>query len=1289
MSFRTLNLATGWAVWAIATVVYILTLEPTASFWDCGEFIASAYKLEVGHPPGAPLFMLLARFLMIFGSPENAAWLANMLSALASSFTILFLFWTITHLARRFTGHGGQDPAGAQVWAILGSGAIGALAYTFSDTFWFSAVEGEVYALSSLFTALVFWAILKWENVADEPGHAKWLLVIAYLMGLSIGIHLLNLLAIPAIALVVYFRKYTFSWKGLFLALATSGAILLVVQEGIIKGVVQLAGKFELFFVNGMGMPFNTGVLIYAVIVVAVVGAGIWWSHRTQRWTLNTVFLSVALLLLGYSSFAVIVIRSGANPPMDENNPENLFALLSYLNREQYGDRPLSTGQFWDSPTDEDQPYEDGTPTWVKSFSVYEKKGVKEVRLKSFRERERAEAFIAEGGNRMLKEEYVDSGEKKNSVPNFDPEFTMVFPRMYSDTPSHIEEYMRWSNYKNYNLKTTYKSPLADGELTESELSAHIELEFLGAGKSASELTKDFNALFRLNGARFSDNFEVESDSTLLVRNPESGQMQRAPLSSLELRPTVAAIMVDALADGADEGEGYAQGLRGKKQELEAALRQAIAVANAGNEEARSEALQLQQMLDRVLRESMPSQGENLRFFVDYQMGWMYFRYFLWNFVGRQNDIQGHGDFLHGNWLSGIDAIDAARLGDRSALTDEMRNDKGLNAFYFLPLIFGLIGLVFHFRRDPRQFTVVLSLFVLTGIAIVVYLNQYPLQPRERDYAYVGSFYAFAIWVGLGVYALVEAARSLDAKGLGRAVAGALGSGAVVWGVSAVLGGDSALGMSALFMGAVASALVALAYGLGRVDRKGPLAGAVLVGISLLVPVVMAADGWDDHDRSHRRTAVDFAKNYLDSLEPNAILFTNGDNDTFPLWYVQEVEGYRTDVRICNLSLLNTDWYVDQMKRRTYESAPLPISMDEEKYRQGTRDIVLLDRPAPGGPEAFNLHEALKVALDDADVQDYGRGKTYAYLPGSQFSLPVDRAQIQKLGFLNEEDWAHFTDTLTWTIDDESGNPRQYILKGQLALLDMLATNNWERPIYFAVTTGPDAYLGLEDHFRLEGLAYRLVPVKYPPSDNPNAIGGVARDKMYGSVMEQWHWGNMDRTEGSGVYLDENNRRMVTNLRLQMSNLARAFMDTGDGDRAVDVLDKLMSVTPVSNVPYTRVVLPMQELLCELTCRDTVKAKFAAKMAPEKLKRADALHEELTRGLMEQQVQMLRYLAKQDVVFAAAAARERSLAVQMADRIVQVLRVYHADSPLLKEMEEAANTAKQDLEGREAVSRSR
>jgi hypothetical protein len=451
----------------------------------------------------------------------------------------------------------------------------------------------------------------------------------------------------------------------------------------------------------------------------------------------------------------------------------------------------------------------------------------------------------------------------------------------------------------------------------------------------------------------------------------------------------------------------------------------------------------------------------------------------------------------------------------------------------------------------------------------------------------------------------------------------------------------------------------------------------------------MAADGWDDHDRSHRRTAVDFAKNYLDSLEPNAILFTNGDNDTFPLWYVQEVEGYRTDVRICNLSLLNTDWYVDQMKRRTYESAPLPISMDEEKYRQGTRDIVLLDRPAPGGPGAFNLHEALKVALDDADVQDYGRGKTYAYLPGSQFTLPVDRAQIQKLGFLNEEDWAHFTDTLTWTIDDESGNPRQYILKGQLALLDMLATNNWERPIYFAVTTGPDAYLGLEDHFRLEGLAYRLVPVKYPPSDNPNAIGGVARDKMYRSVMEQWHWGNMDRTEGSGVYLDENNRRMVTNLRLQMSNLARAFMDTGDGDRAVDVLDKLMSVTPVSNVPYTRVVLPMQELLCELTCRDTVKAKFAAKMAPEKLKRADALHEELTRGLMEQQVQMLRYLAKQDVVFAAAAARERSLAVQMADRIVQVLRVYHADSPLLKEMEEAANTAKQDLEGREAVSRSR
>jgi hypothetical protein len=1289
MSFRTLNLATGWAIWALATVVYILTLEPTASFWDCGEFIASAYKLEVGHPPGAPLFMLLARLLMIFGSPENAAWLANMMSALASSFTILFLFWTITHLARRFTGHGGQDPTGAAVWGILGSGAIGALAYTFSDTFWFSAVEGEVYALSSLFTALVFWAILKWENVADEPGHAKWLLVIAYLMGLSIGVHLLNLLAIPAIGLVVYFRKYTFSWKGLFLALAASGAVLVVVQEGIIKGVVQLAGKFELFFVNSMGMPFNTGVLVYALLVLSVVGAGIWWSQRTQRWTLSTVFLSVALLLLGYSSFAVIVIRSAANPPMDENNPENLFALLSYLNREQYGDRPLSQGQFWDSPTAEDQPYSDGKPTWVKSFSVFEKKGIQEVRLKSFRERERAEAFIAEGGNRVMKEEYVDSGEKKNAVPNFDPEYTMVFPRMYSDTESHIEEYMRWSNYKNFNLKTTYKSPLADGELSESELSSHIELDFLGAGKPAAELTKDFNALFRLNGARFTDNFEVESDSTLLVRNPQTGQMQRAPLSSLELRPTIVQIMVGALSEGAKEGEGYATSLRSQKNELEAALRQAIAMANAGNEEARSEALQLQQLLNRVLKESMPTQQENLRFFTDYQMGWMYFRYFLWNFVGRQNDIQGHGDFLHGNWVSGVDAIDAARLGNRAELTDEMRADRGLNAFYFLPLIFGLIGLVFHFVRDPKQFMVVMSLFVLTGVAIVVYLNQYPLQPRERDYAYVGSFYAFAIWVGLGVYALVEAARSMDAKGLGRVVAGSLGTGAVLWGAGAVLGGGGALGMSALFVGAVAAALFALAYAVGQVDKKGPVAGALLVGVSLIVPAVMAADGWDDHDRSHRRTAVDFAKNYLDSLEPNAILFTNGDNDTFPLWYVQEVEGYRTDVRICNLSLLNTDWYVDQMKKRTYESAPLPISMDEEKYRQGTRDVVLLERTAPGGPESVNLHEALKVALDDADVQDYGRGKTYAYLPGSQFTLPVDRSQVQKLGFLNEEDWEYFTDTMTWTIDDESGNPRQYILKGQLALLDMIATNNWERPIYFAVTTGPDAYIGLEDHFRLEGLAYRLVPVKYPPSDNPNALGGVARDKMYRSVMEQWHWGNMERTEGRGVYLDENNRRMVTNLRLQISNLAGAFMDAGDGARAVDVLEKLLSVTPVSNVPYSRVVLPIQEQLSELTCTDTSKAKYSAGMSKEKLARATELHESLSRGLIEQQVQMMQYLASLDGEYAAAAAREQSLATQMADRILQVLRVYHPNSALFKELEAQVNEARQALEGRDAMSSSR
>lgn len=1021
MPYKKLNIITGWLVFLVASWTYIATIEPTASFWDCGEFIATAYKLEVGHPPGAPLFMILARLAGAFVDPETVPYAVNVLSAMASAFTILFLFWSITHMAYKLATRNGAEVTLGAVIAIMGSGVVGALAYTWSDSFWFSAVEGEVYALSSFFTAIVFWAILKWESEANEPHSTRWLILIAYLMGLSIGVHLLNLLCIPAIAFVYYFKRYEVTTLGIVKTFIASAVILGAIQAIIIPGLVKVASKFELLFVNEMGMPFNSGNLIYILLLVGLIVFGIRHTQRKGLVLWNTVILGVSVILIGYSTYAMIVIRSAANPPIDENNPENVFNLLSYLNREQYGDRPLLSGQFWDSPYSNERL--DGTPVHTATYLI--KKNDRPV--KKFYDRWSAQHFIAENPDHTVDHEYIITDPRKGTEVVYDADFTMLFPRMYSAQANHEDAYKSWSDFKGTPIRT----------------------------------------------------IDRENKPTIVFK---------------------------------------------------------------------------------------PTFAENMRYFFSYQMDWMYGRYFMWNFAGRQNDVQGHGNSMDGNWLSGIKPIDAERLGNQDQLPPSMTNNKAFNRFYYLPLILGLIGMLYQIVRHSKDGSVVALLFLFTGVAIVIYLNQTPYQPRERDYAYVGSFYAFAIWIGLGVFALYDAARTLTQKELMTVVGGALGVGALKYVVETLLGGDHATSYTLLYMALLGGGAVAVFHVLGKALKNETVTGVLATLIGLTVPVIMVAEGWDDHDRSIRKPARDLASNYLESCAPNAILFTNGDNDTFPLWYAQEVEGIRTDIRVVNLSLLNTDWYIDQQRRKAYESEPVPFGMAPELYRQGTRDVVAL---MPRGNDGYrNIDQMMEFVSNPKNTEVlFQRGVRDSYFPTNKFSIPVDSATVFSNGTLNA------TDT-NWVRSVDFEIPRQMLLKNSLMVLDLLAHNDWKRPIYFAVTTGPDSYINLQDHFQLEGLTYRLVPV-LSKSSNPNTQGRVAADIMYENVTTKFLWGNMDSQEP--VYLDENILRMTTNLRLQLSSLAEELIAQGKDDKALAILDLSLNKMPEHNVPYDRILLPTVE----------------------------------------------------------------------------------------------------------------
>ena len=997
--YNKINNLVGWLTFAVAAFTYCMTIEPTASFWDCPEFITTGYKLEVGHPPGAPFFMLTANLFSQFASDATqVAKMVNIMSALMSAACILFLFWSITHLTKKLICPDDKEMTTGKLITIMGAGLVGALAYTWSDTFWFSAVEGEVYAYSSLFTAVVFWLILKWENRANEPHSDRWLILIAYLTGLSIGVHLLNLLCIPAIVLVYYYKKNpNANLKGSLIALAGSMILVAIVLYGIVPGIVKVGGWFELLFVNDFGLPFNTGVIIYMIILAASIIWGVYesytvksrkrmnisflttvgllgipfyghgWSsvfigiivlailaiylfanigekYRVSARTLNTSLLAMMMIVVGYSSYAVIVIRSSANTPMDQNSPEDIFTLGEYLGREQYGTRPLFYGQTYASkpalkPTEGGCVYdvEEGAP-------VYQRK-----------EKERPDE--------------KDSYEIVRHKTEYKYAQNMLFPRMYSD--AHAQAYEDW----------------------------------LG-GVEGRQVPYD-----------------------------QCGEM----------------IMV-----------------------------------------------------------KIPTQWDNIKFFFIYQLNYMYWRYFMWNFAGRQNDIQGQGEIEHGNWITGISFIDNMLIGDQTLLPSELKNNKGHNVFYCLPLILGLIGLFWQAYKGEKgiqQFWIVFFLFFMTGLAIVLYLNQTPQQPRERDYAYAGSFYAFAIWIGLGVAAIAE-------------------------------------------------------YLSKKINEKP---AAILASVvCLLVPVQMVSQTWDDHDRSNRYTCRDFGQNYLNSVpeKGNPILFTNGDNDTFPLWYNQETEGVRTDVRVCNLSYLQTDWYIDQMRRPAYDSPSVPINWDRIDYVSGHNEAVYVRPDAmPTILEFYkkNPEEAAKEFGDNPYelkniLEHWVRSpkEDLQMIPTDSIVIKLDKEAIKRSGMLTPDSIPEYMHI--------SLKGKRVLYKSELMMLEMLANTNWERPMYMAITVGSDNHLNLTNNFLQEGLAYRITPF-----DNAKLGRRLDSEKMYDNLMYKFKFGGIDKP---GIYIDENAMRMCHSHRRIFSQLAQQLIREGKKDKAKAALDYAEKMIPAFNVPY-------------------------------------------------------------------------------------------------------------------------
>lgn len=1036
LSFKLINRVTGWVTFVIASMTYILTAESTASLWDCGEFITTSVGLQVGHPPGAPLFMIISRLFAIFApSADTQAYMINCMSAICSGLTILFLFWSITHLARKLIVKEGEEMTMGQMFAILGASLIGSLTYTFTDTFWFSAVEGEVYAMSSLFTAVVFWAILKWENVAFERYANRWLILIAYLIGLSIGVHLLNLLAIPAIVFVYYFKKYTPTVRGFIKTGILSVFILGVVNFGIIPGVIKVAGWFELTFVNGMGAPFNTGVIIYVLLIIGALVWGIRYTLKKGMPVWNTILTCFMVILIGYSSYSMIVIRSLSDPPIDEGSPDNVFSLLSYINRDQYGDAPLLYGQYFNAPQ---VGTKEGEPIYYqnKETGVYEKIGNK-------------------------------------TIYEYDKRFCGFFPRMYSDTrPNFANQYQAWAG--------------------------------------------------RNNGPTYTVNGET------------------------------------------------------------------------------------------ITR---PSFGNNMRYFFNYQLGHMYWRYFMWNFSGRQNDIQGYGDIMHGNWITGIKFLDELRLGNQDELPDNLKNEKANNKYYMLPFLLGLLGMFYQYRKGKtgkQDFWVVMLLFIMTGIAIIVFLNQTPMEPRERDYAYAGSFYAYAIWIGLGVLSIWEFLNK-------------------------------------------------------KIKNIDPRVSAIAVTTVCLfaIPVNMAAQNWDDHNRHARYATTAHARNYLNSCAPNAILFTYGDNDTFPLWYVQEVEGVRRDVRVVNLSLLSGSWYIDQMKRKAYESSGVPISFTHEQYRDGKRDYVLIRDQFKEG----NLKDVMEfVASDLPQTKLQGYIKELDFIPTRNVILPVDSAKVIANGTVKPQDADQIVKDLRLHL------PMQGLTKSQLMVLDILSTNNWERPVYFGISMGSDAYMGLEKYFQLEGAAYRVVPIETKEAEFYD-YGRIDSDILYDNIMNKFEWGNIkDPKVNIDFFHDQT--IAVMKYRNTFLRLAQKLYDEGKQAEAVAVLDKSLEEIPLYQVPADNSMLfyiPMYYELGETEKANHLLNELATNNY-QMLKYANSLEPKFANTPSIQQEERLSIEVIKQLLAFATQAGQKELAQELQDKVLRLYNPSHIspDKPLMKDTADKA-----------------
>jgi hypothetical protein len=1006
LNFKKWNTILGWSVFAIALIVYTLTVEPTLSFWDAGEYIATSAKLEVGHPPGAPLFQMIGAFfaMFAFGDPTKVALMTNMVSVFSSAFTILFLFWSITIILRDILIKYSEFNNNNAV-VVLGGAFVGSLAFTFSDSFWFNAVETEVYAMASLFIAIMLWLGLRWGEEMHTPRGNRWLLIIALMTGLSFGVHFMALLTIPTIGFIYFFKNYEkVTIKNFVIANVVIIAILLFIFKLLLPYTLALFGKTEIFMVNSFGLPFNSGTIFITLVIIAFFYYSLQYTKRKQLPFYNTVLLCVLFIFIGFSTWVMLPIRANANVVINENRPSDAAEVLAYYNREQYGEQKLFYGPMFSDAyagLDKENPYEDEKPNYQRDYKTGK---------------------------------YVIVNKYEKAKQNTDDNHKGFMPRMWST--EHAANYMRFSKPLDFRIDPNYD--------WERELQRYgLPLE------------------------------QMSEEEVMAAMGEVKGRLEQA----------IGQFRAD-YSEGGDP-EDYDKFLKQYGQYL---------------------------VIDR------PSLGDNLSFMLEYQFGYMYWRYLMWNFTGRQSDLQGKYDNMDGNWLSGIKFIDEMHLGSQDNLPSDSLNNKGRNTYYFLPLILGLLGLAFHARKDPKSFYILLSLFLFTGLALKIYLNERPFEPRERDYALVGSFYVFAMWIALGVYAIYDGIKKF---------------------------------------------------------LQPKIAGPVVIAVSLLAaPVLMGAQNWDDHDRSDKYTARAMAMAYLASCEPNAILFTIGDNDTFPLWYMQEVEGFRTDVRIVNTSLFMTDWYIDQMKAKAYESEPMPISFKREQYQQGTRDYMIYD---PQVESRWNIKDfiAFLASEDERTKLELNNGHKVNFYPTNKIRVPVNKQSI----IANKVVSPSLYDSIVPYIDIDIKGDALY--KNRLMMLDIIANNNWKRPVYFTGGSfGDDDYLWMKEYLQLDGMVYKLIPVKTPiPEDgSPLDMGHIDTDKMYDIVMK-WDWGN---SEDPNIYHDPETRKNSITYRTNLARLMEALINEGKKDKARKIIDLAMTKMPLEYYNFYTLVEPFASGYYEL-----------------------------------------------------------------------------------------------------------